>query len=282
MAMFLTDLLERGLMSKEEQALIKQAVVVRVQNVCDYISQTPDRFYSYADFPNVACPFPIMWMEWNQAMVEEQKCRSGLLVVSEDFEKVKQYIPDWVARMPEEPWWICTAQIWGEIEGEFKGVVKMRWAVDGVGEIIKNGIMIEYPKEAEQEPDIEESMLQTASFLTVPWMALSFMHCKNVKLEKSEPIPEALQAARRRRGKPPLVRFHTLTIAPVMSTLRKSGIVGGAISPTALHICRGHFKDFTMHGLFGKHKGVYWWPMAVKGDRKQGIVVKDYEVKGER
>jgi hypothetical protein len=48
----------------------------------------------------------------------------------------------------------------------------------------------------------------------------------------------------------------------------------------ALHICRGHFKDYrNSAGLFGKYKGLYWWDMHTRGTEKAGVVIKDYRVK---
>ena len=48
----------------------------------------------------------------------------------------------------------------------------------------------------------------------------------------------------------------------------------------ALHICRGHFKDYRDgKGLFGKHKGLYWWDSTVKGNANNGEIKKDYALK---
>ena len=272
--MFLTDLMERGDMQTEACDLADRAVVVKVQNVMDYIAQTPDMIYSFGSFPNVASPFPCLWMEWNQALIDNAKCRSGLLVVMMETRDCKGYVPEWMKRMDEEPRWICTGLLFGEIEGKFCGTVKIRWAVGKEGEPVKNGIMIEGNNGLS-----DEALQQAASFLTVPWMALSFMHCKNVKLEKSPPIPDALRKARERKGAVPLVRFHTLTIGPAKEVIRNvGGMSKGTVSPSSLHFCRGHFKDFTMHGLFGKNKGIYWWPMFARGKKEIGIVLKDYAV----
>jgi len=46
----------------------------------------------------------------------------------------------------------------------------------------------------------------------------------------------------------------------------------------ALHICRGHFKDYRDSGLFGKHFGIYWWDMHMRGSKEYGEIVKDYEI----
>ena len=43
---------------------------------------------------------------------------------------------------------------------------------------------------------------------------------------------------------------------------------------------RGHFKDYSVKGLFGKYKKVYWWDSQVRGEVIGGVVDKDYRVKG--
>jgi len=60
--------------------------------------------------------------------------------------------------------------------------------------------------------------------------------------------------------------------------LRKEGQVETQGLEKALHICRGHFKDYRTEGLFGKHKGMYWLSDHVRGHPRQGLVLKDYNV----
>jgi hypothetical protein len=111
------------------------------------------------------------------------------------------------------------------------------------------------------------------------WLATSFMHCKNVRVEKSPAIPEKLRRARERNGKFPLFRHHTVVIDPSRPTAGSVANGEGEGSAQALHICRGHFKDFRERGLFGRKKGVYWWPMHARGSAANGSVGKDYEVR---
>ncbi len=105
------------------------------------------------------------------------------------------------------------------------------------------------------------------------------MHCKNVTARAIDP-PAALQKARQKRGKRPLLRYHVLDIEPMKQVLRKQGGLGsGNNIAQALHICRGHFKDYRQSGLFGKVKGIFWWDQHARGDVKQGVVTKDYSIK---
>ena len=110
--------------------------------------------------------------------------------------------------------------------------------------------------------------------------AISLLHCKNTTVQIQE-VPERLQKARQRRGRPPLFRYHVLEIEPMRRILRSEGRSHETGLRRAMHICRGHFKDYRERGLFGKetHKGIYWWDMHVRGSAKDGVVVKDYTVK---
>ena len=81
-----------------------------------------------------------------------------------------------------------------------------------------------------------------------------------------------------KKGKNPLVSFRTVEIRPIrriIETEKQNRNVSGSV---ALHMCRGHFKDYREHGLFGKEKGIYWWDAHVRGKAENGIVDKDYRV----
>ena len=109
------------------------------------------------------------------------------------------------------------------------------------------------------------------------YFAISLMHCKNVELRPIDPPPALSKKHERKRGRP-LVRYHELNIEPMKTVLRTEGRIGEVGLSKALHICRGHFKDFRERGLFGKYKGVYWWPQQLRGNANDGVVIKDYRV----
>jgi hypothetical protein len=119
-----------------------------------------------------------------------------------------------------------------------------------------------------------------AALSTICFFAISLMHCKNAALR--EALPNAkISRAGERRGHPPLLRYHVLAIDPVRKILEREGGAGTGGMKQALHICRGHFKDYRLSGLFGKHKGIFWWDMAARGSVERGIVDKDYRIGGE-
>lgn len=85
--------------------------------------------------------------------------------------------------------------------------------------------------------------------------------------------------SRASKRKQPLINWKTLRIEPVKEILKTKGGIDSNGLKKALHICRGHFKDYTNGGgLFGKYTGLYWWEMHTRGDSKQGAVMKDYAV----
>jgi hypothetical protein len=110
-------------------------------------------------------------------------------------------------------------------------------------------------------------------------MGISFLHCKNIVIRSTEPSIK-LQHARVRKGKLPLFTFKTLEIKPMTKILREEGESETKGLARALHICRGHFKDFQQGpGLGRGHAhGLYWWDSQVRGNREVGAVIKDYKV----
>jgi hypothetical protein len=127
---------------------------------------------------------------------------------------------------------------------------------------------------------IEQQHFWTLMPLVYPaLLANSFLHCRNVSTEEHVPSAKLNKAYLRRHGLP-LVRYKTLTIEPMKRILRKEGQVEANGLSKALYICRGHFKDYRESaGLFGKHKGLFWWDMHARGALDHGVVVKDYAIK---
>lgn len=121
------------------------------------------------------------------------------------------------------------------------------------------------------------------------FLALTFLHCKNVQLIDNAPNPKMARAYQRRKGIAP-VTFKTLEVQSVQRRLREAGATGGADGlKLALHKCRGHFNHYGekwLHPdgrpkgkLFGKHEGMFWIPETAKGRSTHGAVIKDYNVR---
>ncbi len=113
--------------------------------------------------------------------------------------------------------------------------------------------------------------------LIICLLACSFMNCRNVSKVFSGNSSVFFD---RNGDKIPETKIYTLTIEPIKKIYEKTDGLTGKKADKAFHICRGHFKDFSHgRGLFGQHKGTYWWPSSVRGDKKFGEIKKDYKLK---
>jgi hypothetical protein len=127
------------------------------------------------------------------------------------------------------------------------------------------------------EPSMRTQFAGLGNAMLFPmWLALSFLHCKNVTLAREDPChsrkpPKKGETCRR-------LHYHVLNIKPMQEVLRRDGQSHTTGLKHALHICRGHFKDYRQRGLFGKYQGLFWWDAHVRGKSDTGVVVKDYHV----
>ena len=114
--------------------------------------------------------------------------------------------------------------------------------------------------------------------ITMLNLTLKLLNCKNIQTETIK-APEALNKKRRRNGKQEIFDYHVLNVV-VPGKKRGYSPETEPLSHNRVHLCRGHFKEYTSeHPLFGHLTGLYWWQPHVRGQNKSGIVVKDYNVK---
>lgn len=110
---------------------------------------------------------------------------------------------------------------------------------------------------------------------------LSVLDCKNVSLGARENDEREVRRAEKRFGSSSTgYRYHVLVVRPPGA---KSDHPGEEIGTMPRHICRGHFAEygpeFGKGLLFGKYAGRFYVPPHMKGDKKNGTVLKDYEVR---
>jgi hypothetical protein len=148
--------------------------------------------------------------------------------------------------------------------------------LDSTGRIRFSTVLCEKIQGLDPSQELIASVQQTQVLLYPFLLAISFMHCKNVQVVDNPPPPK-LSAKHARRHGAPLLSFKTLVIEPMQHVLREAAGPSGASLQAALHICRGHFKDYRAHGLFGRHKEVFWWESQVRG-KGPAAVTKDYNL----
>ncbi len=280
------------------QKRLQDAEVLVIDNVAEWywgVREGDGKKYRLRDIPNAAPPFASFFIEWNTPPSKDKVFDTwGIAFSAIERDAVSGPIDtemwgDDYARAR----WLVTADAITEfrdpavrIEPWRRFLEHSRYAMT----VAPDGSLIETHVDV---PDGQETLWEQQHLaernglpLLMPaLLAISFLHCKNVTLVGNDP-PEKLNRARVKRGKKPLIRYHTLQIEPMRQVLRTEGQIEETGLRKALHICRGHFAHYgDSYGrgkLFGKLEGRYWMPETVKGAAKEGIVVKDYNVKSGR
>lgn len=108
-------------------------------------------------------------------------------------------------------------------------------------------------------------------------LAVSLMNCKNVNLaDGAKPFQK--YAKKKRRIEQSRLQFKTIVLPGQESMPGQGDGVGLSV---AWHLVRGHFatysEDKPRFGIPGQH-GTFWIGPHARGQKKHGIVQKDYEV----
>jgi len=217
-----------------------------------------------SDFPNVAPPFPTMWFEWSygRAGLPADIGTAGLL---------------WLSERHEGAGWTSRAMAFTCGAGGTTDVVpfmKLRFDIGRDGNVTEASTGAVGP---DAKPHAEADRDFIFATVVPPLMGLSLMHCKNV-VASDHVAKEGSRQFRNARDPERFLRYHILEIEPMTRILTEAGAKSDLRQ--ALHICRGHFKDYRQRGLFGRetHKGLYWFDAHVRGDAARGVVAKDYDV----
>ena len=106
---------------------------------------------------------------------------------------------------------------------------------------------------------------------------LLMLNCKNIGTVDIEP-PQKLNKKRIKNNKQPLFTYKNLIIKPLKEK-KNSNNDSQNLWDNRIHMCRGHFKHYTKEKpLFGKIDGMIWWQPQARGNKKKGIIVKDYKI----
>jgi hypothetical protein len=156
-------------------------------------------------------------------------------------------------------------------------VCRYRFTVDKeTGKLRGNENIMETGVDIEDDKNWPMVALAISSYKIVG-LSIGLLHVKNSKTINEKLSSRQVRRARERQHKPPEFVYKTLWVKSMRGSGAGDGHSGEHYS---LHICRGHFKDYTQGpGLFGKYHGVYWWDEMVKGRISEGVVIKDYKVK---
>jgi hypothetical protein len=280
--------------------------VVLADSVFEYYYAGQDEEFSWSDFPNLAPPWPMFWIEGRfppywvadgmtqpRATLEKplgDLSRVGVLFIASDARAASSWLP------PTKPTG-CDEGYWGALKSFIETAVANDWQwlltaiafTPALGPVISSTVGINADGTAgpvqlqtllvsvDPPPDLALLGELQGDLIWPGVLALSFLHCRNCELRPVAPSrAERRQAAR--EGRPPRGVYHVLDVLPMRAVLQREAGKATSIRQ-ALHICRGHFKRFDARPLFGKHRGVFWWPMHLRGDPNRGAIGKSYRLK---
>ncbi len=213
-------------------------------------------------------PFPVCWFDYSNTSILFQKKKHYQLTNSKEAVLVDGREPDklWVFAISyyaEFSSWIplpVTAEIYINNYGENVRLSTIKGSIQDKSDELKKHLFSDFSLNLE--------MLE---------LTLKLLSCKNIQSEIIK-APDVLNKKRIRNGKQPIFDYHVLNVV-VPSKKRGCANKSAPLSHNRVHLCRGHFKEYTQdHPLFGKYTGLYWWQPHVRGQNKDGIVMKDYNV----
>jgi hypothetical protein len=260
--------------------------VLLIDNVANYFYESDQEYWDLRDdFPNLAPPYPAFWCESKLVKhIHSKECgdsdlsamvphgRIGMLINAVDPANAHG------EGIPENARWILWCELY--IDYGRRGITadgphgSVMLCIDANGVIIDRPWMQSFA--AASDADIMRSYI---TWFNPAFLAISFLHCHNVAvIDNHVPAPLA-KKYRARHGISPC-SYKTLVIEPLKQILKSEGRAGQIGLAKAMHICRGHFRDYREgRGLFGKYHKLVWTPAIVRGTKGKSAPAREIEVK---
>jgi hypothetical protein len=289
-------------------ALNDCVTILDVTNVVDYFVESgasPGWRDQITDLPTIKLPFPSMWMEGRI----HGRIQVGAMTRS--YGEVADFLPERWGVLAQELAIPTAKALWDVMKlkpelmysadwpEDWAGADVINvfdlWVPDGGGAVTLSSLWVALGEDGQAVSDetivldmtrgLEGGLrgeLYTGWLLRPISMALSLMHCKNVRLvHQRQEMPDKLRRSFEKEFGHPLVEYYVLAIDPFAK--RHANEPTGLGVPHRFHIVRGHFARYTEDApLFGKHVGLFWIPAHARGNSDLGIVAKDYELKKRR
>jgi hypothetical protein len=260
--------------------------VLLIDNVAEFFFTSEQEYWDLRDdFPNLAPPYPAFWCECRMVKkIHSKECGDndlGALVPNGRLGMLIHGLDPALCNgegIPANARWI----LWCELFVDYgrRGVT-----ADGPHGstflcIDAEGVIIDRPWMQSLAADRDAEMMRSyMTFFNPAFLAMSFLHCKNVTIVDNE-VPAALAKRYRERHGIAPCRYKTLIIEPLKKVLRHEGKSDSVGLQRALHICRGHFKDYREgRGLFGRYHQLVWQPSIVRGTKGKSAPPREIEVK---
>ena len=269
-------------------SIVSEAVPVVAQNVVAAVTDSLDggEWLPWRNFPSMRAPFPITWLEWD--LYAESRdlgpgLRIGMLYTEEDGPVGPDGAPcttDAVGGGKALVNYLGHALLFVH-QRRTKSVYyvgQMHFTLNEQGRFIKPDIPVGYCNDI--PPHLEDGESCVLGQMQVGLYAIGLMNCSNIGTVEVVPHPKVSKKREKKYGKP-LVRYRVIQVVPHTVKKRTKTDPDQVSEGTALHLCRGHFKTFTKEGGgLGRYHitGTFWWRAQIRGEKKQGMVIHDYEV----
>lgn len=262
----------RSTLTDYEVDELTSCVCVDITNVATYWYSHPRQPRHLRDeYPCLMLPFDRMWFEYevDTGVIGEpllQKHRFGAIVhmtqETDDLYKIEAHVLSYH----------------GGDDLLSMGGFGLR--IDSAGRNIDG--MVIFPNDKLPPADVTNIDIDQwiATVADIIFLALSFMHCKNVTLDSARAVGSRQQIRRMVRMGARPAEFKTIVIDPLRAPSPGKSTGEKRESHKSLHIARGHFAHYSDDKpLFGKYTGTFWRPAHVRGSEDAGKVFKDYKVK---
>lgn len=303
----------------EIKSVMRETQVFDVSNVAEYFfnGTNQEHWDYYDDFPNVAPSYPMMWFEYRmpEYVLNEtgrHKARNmfkhiGAVSIGYPAEAWKYVsaalsprVNTQLVDIPPDTKWLAVWDLVGQTEKcrLWKADIYMpimrcyvpiredgtvAGKTEGFKGMILHPDLLTFLSGEKDVAAIPQQVLEDLTSLMYDlypiFLAQSFLHTKNTVVDKLDPPVHVSNKHKQKTGNS-LVSYHVLNIMPMREVLRSQGHADKTGLRKALHLCRGHFKNFKDRGLFGKYKGLFWWEAHIRGSKEHGLALKNYKVGG--
>jgi hypothetical protein len=242
---------------------VRQCVRVTADECQLWLTASWDVNWSYAtQCGPLRLPFASMWIEW---VIPDEDGGSGLPVAAwVEAADPPAWAPDGAEQMLK-----CV--LFAEQFSKVIYVPSMLTVFTG-----EHGSYL--GMRATENPDEEAPQAYTSMFMP-GMLAIGLMNCRNVKIAEARDHAAVPRKPKQKARIPKPLAYHTIVVPGARRPKSSAEARELAGEPLPWHIVRGHFKTYTADApLMGKHVGTYWWSPAVRGDRDDGVIEKDYRV----
>lgn len=267
--------------------------VLFADEVRDFVRHRVDESGGFQahEIPVCMPPFEMTFVEWRDETEDGTRVRAGCSAVTLDLTNNEslaskfaraEYVP---GRETSDGNAVSLAR-WGVIMHTFiydPSCMKrpFAWDAETLIEVGEDGRMnrtgASLAQSFHNDMDTHAMVLkEVAHTILVGVMAFGFANCRNVTFsdvsDAANPTDKWLKRTKSQR-----LTIKTLSIGGMTRALQEDGDIDTNGLQRALHICRGHFVHHTNYFGTGR-EATFWKPQHVRGNAKEGVVIKDYSI----